>query len=192
MAWLDVSGFCYTTDDGLSLGLLLDILILSCVVEILLVWICSFDPFVHFNMKLTLWWANSQSWFWVWLVAGSVFLPASPHLHYRASSPALPLLAHTMQPTRSGVRSPALRSSNLGHPHSRHQSQLYCFDQTRCRTCPPNWNMGGGGGVLSSSVLMPSGLTHSPTPKNKFSSRVLPRQSAWSSHLVCGRAGSLF
>lgn len=34
--WFKVSGFCYTIDNELSLGLLLDILLLSCVMEILM------------------------------------------------------------------------------------------------------------------------------------------------------------
>ena len=41
---LKVSGFCYTTNTGLSLGLLLDILLLSCVMEILQFWICRVGP----------------------------------------------------------------------------------------------------------------------------------------------------
>lgn len=43
--WFKASGFCYTTNAALSLGHLLDILLLPCVVEILQLWegrICSF------------------------------------------------------------------------------------------------------------------------------------------------------
>ncbi|KAL6092449.1 hypothetical protein STEG23_022795, partial [Scotinomys teguina] len=39
--WFEASGFCCTMDAGPSLGLLLDILLLPCVVGILQLWICS-------------------------------------------------------------------------------------------------------------------------------------------------------
>lgn len=35
LVWLEDSSFCYTIDNGLSLGLLSDILLLLCVMEIL-------------------------------------------------------------------------------------------------------------------------------------------------------------
>ena len=46
---LQAPGFCYTTDNGLSLGLLLDMQFLPCAVEILLIWICTFIPFTCYD-----------------------------------------------------------------------------------------------------------------------------------------------
>jgi hypothetical protein len=41
LVWFKASGFCYTINIGSSLGLLLDILLLPCIMEILQLWIFS-------------------------------------------------------------------------------------------------------------------------------------------------------
>lgn len=46
LVWLQDPGFCYRTDYGLSLVLLLGILLLGFVWEILRFWICRFIPFI--------------------------------------------------------------------------------------------------------------------------------------------------
>lgn len=43
--WFKASSFCYTIDTGPSLDFLLDILLLSCMVEILMFWVCRSGPF---------------------------------------------------------------------------------------------------------------------------------------------------
>jgi hypothetical protein len=45
--WFEAWGFCYTINTGSSLGLLLDILLLLCIMEILQLWICRAYPFTH-------------------------------------------------------------------------------------------------------------------------------------------------
>lgn len=58
---LEASGFWYTTANGLSLGIFLDILF-SCVMEILLFWISRLVPFTCFKSLYILWilgWADS-------------------------------------------------------------------------------------------------------------------------------------
>ena len=45
LVWFKVSVFCYTIDTGLTLELFLDILLLSCAMEILRLWVCRPDPF---------------------------------------------------------------------------------------------------------------------------------------------------
>lgn len=58
----EASGFCYTIDTGPSLGLLLDFLLLLCVVEILLVWVCRtcFFPCVSRSMMGECWGAPTH------------------------------------------------------------------------------------------------------------------------------------
>lgn len=63
----------------------------------------------------------------------------SPTCTTQASFPALPQLAHPMQPdARGGVSSPVLRSSVLDYLHSHHQGELYEFSQVRIRTLSPS------------------------------------------------------
>ena len=50
--WSGSSGFCYTINTGSSLGLLSDILLLPCVMEILQLWICRAVP-LHTLQQLT-------------------------------------------------------------------------------------------------------------------------------------------
>lgn len=52
LVWFEASSFCYTTNTGFSLGLLSNILLLSCVMEILWVWICRTDSFMHSSSSL--------------------------------------------------------------------------------------------------------------------------------------------
>ena len=47
LVWFKASGFCYPIKTGCSLGLLLDILLLPCVMGILYFWICRARRFMH-------------------------------------------------------------------------------------------------------------------------------------------------
>jgi hypothetical protein len=52
LVWYEASGFCYSIDPGISLGLLSDILLLPCVMKILYFWIYSTCPLVHSSRSL--------------------------------------------------------------------------------------------------------------------------------------------
>lgn len=59
---MKASGFCYTTVDGVSLGLLFNILLLSCVMEFLLFGSSRFIPYTCTNsskLRRTVRWATS-------------------------------------------------------------------------------------------------------------------------------------
>lgn len=47
--WLEASGFCYPIDTWLPLGSLLDISLYTCIMELLMFWICRFVPFTCSN-----------------------------------------------------------------------------------------------------------------------------------------------
>jgi hypothetical protein len=44
LVWFEASGFCYTINTGSSWGLLSNILLMSCVKEMLWFWICRTRP----------------------------------------------------------------------------------------------------------------------------------------------------
>ena len=52
LVWFEALGFCYTTDSGPSLELLLVILLLPCVVEILQLWVVQDRP-LHLLQQIT-------------------------------------------------------------------------------------------------------------------------------------------
>jgi hypothetical protein len=52
--WYEASGFCYYIKIGTLRGLVLNIQVLPCVMEILQLWVCMTGPFTHFH----------SSWMW--------------------------------------------------------------------------------------------------------------------------------
>ena len=72
LVWLEASCFCYNTDNGLSLGLLLTIQLLSCVTKILLFEICRL-----FVILKDLFWTEFRSRSSQWgqpMSSGNLFL----------------------------------------------------------------------------------------------------------------------
>ena len=69
LVWFEASGFCYPINAGSSPGFFSDILLLSCVMEIL--------QFIDVKK------ANSKPWIWAWVVTEIIILPAllNPHHH---------------------------------------------------------------------------------------------------------------
>jgi hypothetical protein len=100
LVWLKASGFCYSIHTETSLGLLSDILLLPCVMEILQFGICRTSPFMHSNSSSMGWmlgWINSKAWIWAWEVSELVSPSALLYPHTTGmSSAALPWLAHLM------------------------------------------------------------------------------------------------
>lgn len=126
--------------------------------------------------------------------------PVFPHCYYKASSPTLPGLAHSIQSSaRSRDSSPALTFSDLSYSHSYHQGELYCLAQARWRLLPLI-TVGGisyGHGVGENSALLLSFIQGwlACTPYNSISPSVL---SWWGQgllscvlQLVRGRASIL-
>jgi hypothetical protein len=70
LVWFKIPGVCDTINIGLSLGFLLVILLLPCVVEILQLQVGQTGPFRCPNsVTKILGWVNSSPWIWAWVVA---------------------------------------------------------------------------------------------------------------------------
>lgn len=103
LVWFEASGCCCTIDNGFLLGLLLDILFLSCIMEILQFHIRRLVAFTCCNSsqkRCTLGWTNTQSCFRAWVVAILVSMPAFLHHHYldklsNSASPSSPYTDHS-------------------------------------------------------------------------------------------------
>lgn len=134
--WLVASGFCCTTDNGLSLGILLDILSFSCVLRsccfgsvglshVLQQFLDGVDVGVDLLIAVVLGLGGS------WVGRRTKFPSLSTTWIISA---ALPQLAHRMQPTaRSRASSSVLQPSDPGPPHAFRQGQLCSLAQTRGR-----------------------------------------------------------
>ena len=140
----EVSGFCYTINTGSLLGLLSDILLLPCVMEILQLRICNTGPFVCSNSSQTkqiLGQANSKPWIGAWVVAKLVSLQLSStaeargKAHFlefcnwqgdRASSLALKLSCPPGQLSHA-----AELGAGLALPRSYPEGQLTCVPTTQ-------------------------------------------------------------
>lgn len=59
LIWLEASSFCYTIDNWLSVALTINILLLVCVMEILLFWMCRLFPFTLSNGSYMNWMSGS-------------------------------------------------------------------------------------------------------------------------------------
>ena len=112
LVWFEASGFCYTINTGSSLGLLSDILLLPCVMEILQLWICRTSPFMHHMLYHCISGGDVgigqlKPWIWAWEVAEWVSPQLSCSHTSRVSSPVVSRLAHPiLQPAVGGACSP--------------------------------------------------------------------------------------
>lgn len=114
-----------------SLGLLFDILMLSCVTEILRLWVCRSSPFTcscGLWIRWILGWANSYPRIWAWVVTVLVSPPALPHHHHQGELSSTVLAS---SPNEAGCKeqnqfscSPAPGPADL---HSPLQGQLSHF-----------------------------------------------------------------
>jgi hypothetical protein len=132
MVWFVASGFCYTINTGSSPGLLLDILLPPCVMEILQLWICNTGPFTYSSI-IDIGWANTKPWTWAWVVSELVSPPALPHPHHQGKlSSTAP--ARSPNPAASKGQSQLSYSHTTGPVHLclLHQGQLHCAAEARC------------------------------------------------------------
>lgn len=97
LVWFQASGFYYAIDGGLQWAFFLAILLLSCVVEILQLWVCGTSPFSHAPAVykwIECWVGQVITWFTSWQLQSWSVHQFTPVLATRMSSPALPLLIH--------------------------------------------------------------------------------------------------
>ena len=72
LVWLKASGFCNTISTRYSWGLLSDIPLSPCVLEILQLEICRICPLTasqQFTNGVDVGWANPKLWIWAWVLA---------------------------------------------------------------------------------------------------------------------------
>lgn len=122
LVWFEASGFCYTINTGSLLGLLSDILLLPCVMELLCLWTCRMGPFTCSSSSQMGWmlgWPNTKPWIWAWVAAELVTWPAPLHQGQISSTAQL---IQVLQLARGGASSTECPShwgaalwSYLGH-----------------------------------------------------------------------------
>ena len=124
LVWFKFSGFRDTINTGCSPGLLLDILLLPCVMEILQLWVSRAGPFTHPNH-------SQMIQIWAWVVAELVSVPALPYPSHQgkfsSTAPARPPNAATGR--RQGQLS-CSHALGAAYPHPQLLSQLHCAAQS--------------------------------------------------------------
>jgi hypothetical protein len=118
LVWFKASSFCYTINTGSSPGLLSDILMWPCVMEILQFGcirpVPSSAPAVHRWGRC---WAHSKPWIWAWVVAELVSLPTLLHLYYQDWLSCFAQLSGHQQPAMGGTSSSELVPWELALQH---------------------------------------------------------------------------
>jgi hypothetical protein len=104
LVWYEASGFCYAINTGISWGLLSDILLLPCVMEVLQLWIRRTGTIVCSAVHQ--WgrcWINSKFWIWASSLPISLQFCLSSLCPHPSVSHSLPFLHHLLTPL-SGTR----------------------------------------------------------------------------------------
>ena len=112
LVWFKASGFCYTIDTGPSLGLLLDILLLSCIVENLQDWYLHVLQQTIDEVDVGV---DQLPWFWAGLVSQAALL----HPHHQGELSSIVLASSPLVEMSKGRGQFSFQLPFLGvHPFS--------------------------------------------------------------------------